>query len=337
MKALRVGLIGYGAWGRHHADAIAETPGLELCGICARSEASLASARERHGVLATSDWREILAAADAVDIVLPTHLHHEVARAALVAGKHVLLEKPMALDAEQCADLIATARASGRVLYVAHEFRLSSQWGRMRGLIEEGAIGTPLCATIDLWRRPYRLGADRWRYDPRRVGSWVLEEPIHFFDLCCWWLAGHGAPASVYARASRLPGTPEGLWDNLTATLNWAWGVHATVTQSLAICEHHLAAKVVGEQGSLLAFWDGEMDRTTHPTAALKLFRNGTLEELPIAASGESFELRTELSRFAAACRGGAGPPITPEEAALGVRICHAAEASIASGQAEAI
>ena len=327
---MKTGLIGYGAWGRHHADAIAETEGLELAAICARSEASRAAAREKFpGILVTESWPELLDAVDAVDIVLPTDLHRAAAGAALEAGRHVLLEKPMALNPAECEELIALAEASGKVLYVAHEFRLSTQWGRMRALVEEGAIGAPRYATIDLWRRPYRLGSANWRYDAPRVGSWVLEEPIHFFDLACWWLREAGRPVSVYARGSRHSGTPEGLWNDMTTVLAFENGAHATITQTLAICEHHLTAKVVGETGAVLATWDGEMDRTLRPQAGVKLFRGQALEEIPIAPSGESFELRAELARFAAACDGREALPITPREAALAVAICWAAEKSI--------
>lgn len=336
---MRIGLVGYGAWGRHHAGAIVETPGLELAAVCSQSEESCQSARQSLGVPATADYREILAdpELEAIDIVLPTHLHREVAGAALKSGKHVLLEKPMALTPGECAALIHTARSANKVLYVGHEFRHSTQWGRMRRLIQERVIGRAQYVTIDLWRRPYRFGSGRWRYDAGRVGSSVLEEPIHFFDLACWWLREAGRPLSVYAQASRLASTPEGLWDNVAAILKFESGAHATVTQSLAVCEHHLSAKVVGDEGALLAFWDGEMDRTLHPQCTLKLFQSGKLEELPISLSGEFFELRAQMAHFLAVCRDGAAPVITLEEAALAVSICWAAERSIQTGRAEPV
>lgn len=65
------------------------------------------------------------------------------------------------------------------------------------------------------------------------------------------------------------------------------------------------------------------------PGLSLQLFRGAGLEDIPIAASGEFFELRAEIARFAAACRGEQAPPITPAEAALSVAICWAAEKSI--------
>src|SRR5437016_24235 len=96
---LGFGLIGFGAWGRFHADAIAKTAGAELKAIAARSDASRNAAKEafpRAQVYA--DYRELLARPDieVVDIVVPSYLHHEIASASLAAGKHLLLEKPMA-------------------------------------------------------------------------------------------------------------------------------------------------------------------------------------------------------------------------------------------------
>src|SRR6478736_2146755 len=112
-RALGFGLIGFGAWGRFHADAIAKTKGAELKAIAARSEASRRAAEETFPkAKAYTDYREMLARddIDVVDIVVPSYLHHEIASAALRAGKHLLLEKPMALTLEQCDDLIALAK-----------------------------------------------------------------------------------------------------------------------------------------------------------------------------------------------------------------------------------
>jgi myo-inositol 2-dehydrogenase / D-chiro-inositol 1-dehydrogenase len=336
---MNIGLIGYGAWGSHHASAISESGEFEIVAVCSRSETSRQTASEKLRVSTHADYRELLARADldVVDIVLPTHLHREVASAALAAGKHVLLEKPMAATQADCRTLIDHARSTGKVLYIGHELRHSTQWGRMRGLIEEGSVGTAQYATIDIWRRPYRPGASGWRYDPQRVGSWTLEEPIHFFDLGCWWLREAGRPVSIFARGARRPSSPPGLWDNLSAIVSFESGAHLTVTQSLATAEHHMSAKVVGTTGAAVAFWDGEMDRTEHPLCSLKLIREGHLEHIPIAPSGELFELRAELRHFAAVIRGETAPAITPEEGALAVAVCEAAERSIQTGRVETL
>ena len=198
---MRFGLIGYGAWGRFHADAIGKTPGAELAAIACASEATAVAARERHPTAKVHlDWRALLAdrSIDAVDIVVPNHLHAEVAIAALEAGKNVLLEKPMAGSIADCDRIVEAVRRTGKVLSVGHEFRVSSQWGLVRRLIRDGEIGEPLYANVSLFRFPYRPGAGGWRYEGSRVGSWILEEPVHFFDMLMWWFEELGDPHLVH-------------------------------------------------------------------------------------------------------------------------------------------
>src|SRR5260370_27337681 len=121
------------------------------------------------------------------------------------------------------------------------------------------------------------------------------------------------SPVKVLARGARRPSSPPGLWDNLAAIVNFESGAHLTVTQSLATAEHHMSAKVVGTGGAALAFWDGEMDRTEHPVCSLKLASEGVLQDIPIEASGELFELRAQCRHFAAVIRGATAPAITAE------------------------
>ena len=140
------------------------------------------------------------------------------ASAALEAGKHVLLEKPMVLTVEHCDELIALAREKNRVLAVDHEMRLSALWGRVKQLIDDGVVGTPQYVLLELSRFPYRLGSEGWRFDINRVGNWILEEPIHFFDLARWYLAGYGEPVSGLRPgelpAARPPGAAGQLHDD---------------------------------------------------------------------------------------------------------------------------
>ena len=103
----------------------------------------------------------------------------------------------MALSIDHCSDLIRIARQQGKILAIGHELRMSSLWGKVKELVVERAIGEPLYVLIELWRRPYRLGSEGWRYDINRVGSWILEEPIHFFDLARWYFEDIAEPVSV--------------------------------------------------------------------------------------------------------------------------------------------
>lgn len=336
MTPVRCALIGFGAWGSHHARAIVESPRTELAAIAARSEKSQAAARAAHpGVRVVGDYRELLAdpSMELVDVVLPNDAHRRVGLDVLQAGKHLLMEKPMALDEAECDDLIQCARERRLLLAVGHEFRRSSLWGKAKEMIDAGAIGEPQYALIELWRRPYRLGADGWRYDIARVGNWILEEPIHFFDLARWYFSGVGEPVSIFARAnSKQPDHPE-LQDNFSAIVNFPGGAYAVISQTLSAFEHHQVVKLTGSRGALWASWSGALDRTFHPTYALKYFDGENVRDIPIEKpTGEVFELVDEITAMAAAVRDGASLSVTGEDGRWSVAMCRRAQESVESG-----
>ena len=337
-KPVRFGLIGFGAWGRFHAQSIAETTGADLVAIAAKSDATCTAAREKFPQAEVySAYLDLVRRddIDVVDIVLPSHLHHEVGSAILSAGKHLLLEKPMALSVADCHDLIRLARENDRMLAIGHEFRLSSLWGRVKELIDDGFIGRPQYVLVELSRRPYRLGAEGWRFDIDRVGDWILEEPIHFFDLARWYLAATGEPDVVYAVANaRDPAHPE-LQDNFAATVKFTGGAIAVIAQTLSAFEHHQAVKVAGTKGALWARWSGDMDRTLHPSFSLRAFDGQQVEDIPITkTTGEVFELREQIARIVQAVREGQPPSVQGDDGLWSVAMCLAAQQSVRSGHA---
>jgi myo-inositol 2-dehydrogenase/D-chiro-inositol 1-dehydrogenase len=336
MKKVRFGLIGYGAWGRHHARAISECSESELVAIATRAPAGHVEAREKHpGAKLFTDYRELLALPDidVVDVVLPTDLHFEVGSAVLRAGKHLLLEKPMAGNFAHCNELIKLAEQQKRLLAVGHEFRLSSLWGRVKSMIDDGAIGEPQYALIELWRNPYRQGTDGWRYDIKRVGNWILEEPIHFFDLARWYFSKLGNPQSVFARANaRRPDHPE-LQDNFSAIVNFPRGAYAVISQTLSAFEHHQVAKITGTRGALWAQWSGAFDRTFHPTFSLRYFNGDAISEIPITKpTGEVYELVDQIGVVSRAVSSGAPLSATGEDGKWSVAVCLKAQESVERG-----
>jgi myo-inositol 2-dehydrogenase / D-chiro-inositol 1-dehydrogenase len=333
---MRVALVGYGAWGRHHARALDAAPNAELVAIVAQGAASAASAvAERPRVAVHREIAPVLAdpSIEAVVIAAQNALHAALGLAALHSGKHVLLEKPMALTLADCDALIAAARASGRVLTIGHELRVSLQWGRMKALLAEGAIGAPRHASVSLFRFPYRTGSGGWRYDQAKVGSWILEEPVHFFDLLLWYGEGWGTPVALRALAEGDPAMPRAL----AVTLRFAGGEFATLNTVIGGFEHHLAVHVMGEAGAMRALWSAPMDRSFAPSASLHLFRGRAQpgepgEAVPIAQSGEVFELVAQAEQAIAGFR--AGRALVPPEAARdAVRCCLLAERSAREGR----
>ncbi len=337
MNPVRFALAGFGAWGKLHAKSIHENPDAQLAAITVPTEATRAEAAATYPdakIFADAAGMIAQAEFDIIDIATPSHTHRDIALAAMQQGKHVLLEKPMAITLDDCKAIVAGARQHGVHLAVGHELRLSSQWGEIKNIIERGVIGDPQYVLVELSRKPYRTGASGWRYDQNRVGSWVLEEPIHFFDLARWYLEASGDPIELYAYGnSRDPARPA-LFDNFSAMFKYANGSYAVVSQTLAAFEHHQTVKVSGTKGALWAGWSGALDRTLEPEYFLKVFDGENLENVRIEKhSGEVFELREEIAQCVEMVRTGKKPIATGLDGLWSAGLCLVAEESIRQGK----
>jgi predicted dehydrogenase len=141
---IRIAVVGYGYWGPNLARSFAEVEGCQIAAVVDNSAAALARAAKRHpGARLMGDWREVLAdpGVDAVVVATPVATHHEIALAALRAGRHVLVEKPMTATAGEARQLVEEAARRRLVLMVGHTFVYSSAVRRMRELVETDALG----------------------------------------------------------------------------------------------------------------------------------------------------------------------------------------------------
>ena len=120
MEKLKVGVIGVGSLGQHHARVYTELSHAALAGVADSSEARAKEIGAKHKVPFFADYRELMPKVQAVSIVVPTSLHHAVARDCLEAGVHVLVEKPIAAAPEQAREMVALARAKSLVMQVGH-------------------------------------------------------------------------------------------------------------------------------------------------------------------------------------------------------------------------
>ena len=197
---LRVGILGAGFFGAFHARAIAATPSVQLAAVCdARLELAQAIAAE-HGGKASADWSALLADAsiDAVVIATPHHLHRDMAVAAAEAGKHILLEKPMARTAAECSAVIAAAERAGVKLMVGQLLHFALPCLVARRIIDSGELGRPVTgfATLSkLWMEPNRRS---WHLDPATGGGMLMTAGIHVLDLLIWMM---GEPAQAVSAA----------------------------------------------------------------------------------------------------------------------------------------
>ena len=144
MDKLRIGVIGLGWFGEIHCETIVGIPNLELAALCTRRPDRLAEQAKKFGVKKIfTDYRGMLADKniDAVSIVTMWDQHTEPAVEALVAGKHVFLEKPMASTVADCKKIIATSEKSKGILQIGHICRFNPRYRMAKQAIDEGRIG----------------------------------------------------------------------------------------------------------------------------------------------------------------------------------------------------
>jgi predicted dehydrogenase len=138
--------------------------------------------------LAVADYRELLDAVDAVLIVLPHHLHHPVGIDCLRAGKHVLMEKPLAIREAECLDLIHTARDRNCVLMTAYCMRFHPLTEHLKRLVDERTYGDLF--QLSIWTEQHtRHAPGDWRHAAATLGGGQLfSHGCHYIDLLLWFL-----------------------------------------------------------------------------------------------------------------------------------------------------
>ncbi len=143
-REVGVGVIGAGYWGPKLLRNFQDAPGAELLAACDLSEERLTDLRQRYPALRTmTDVRELIADRDidAVVVATPIRTHYRLAMMALQAGKHVLVEKPIAASHDEACRLAAAADLAGRVLMVGHTYQYNPAVARLRELVSSGALG----------------------------------------------------------------------------------------------------------------------------------------------------------------------------------------------------
>src|SRR5262245_18745620 len=139
-----IGVIGYGYWGPNLVRNFLDVPRASVVGVCdARPERLLEAHRRHPGLLVTPHHRDLLRHPDvaAVAIATPVSTHYPLAMEALRAGKHVLVEKPLAASSDQADRLAQAACAAGRVLLVDHTFLYTGAVRKIRELVDRGELG----------------------------------------------------------------------------------------------------------------------------------------------------------------------------------------------------
>lgn len=179
MKALRIGLMGTGGMGKVHFANWKEVAGAEVVAICSRQ----ATPEQWDGLPVYKTIEEMAASEqlDAVDICLPTYLHHDAVLEALDAGLHVICEKPMALSYAHAKEMLDKAAAVGRHLYIAQVLQFTKEIQALHALVESGEYGKVLDASFERLSACPQWSAGGWLFDRKKSG--LLPYDLHIHDL----------------------------------------------------------------------------------------------------------------------------------------------------------
>ncbi|MDW8321309.1 MAG: Gfo/Idh/MocA family oxidoreductase [Armatimonadota bacterium] len=230
-QPLRIGLIGCGGISRAHAHAM-QTLGQQMVRVIATCDVDEALAQERAresgAESAFTDWREVLKREDidAVDLCLPHDLHAEVAIAAAQAGKHILVEKPIATTLEDGWAMVRAAREAGVVLMTAFVERFEAENWRTKQLLDEGWLGAPVLAQLD-HLQDVHMPPGHWARERKRLGGGAIASAgCHRLDLLRWFIGEvEWVSAETYYQPERMEGEAAGV-----VNLQFASGAIATMS-----------------------------------------------------------------------------------------------------------
>jgi predicted dehydrogenase len=337
--SLRYGVIGAGVVAPLHLAAIAALDGVELVGISALDLELATALAQAAGVAVFVDHRELLALEpDVVVICTPHPSHPALTIDALEAGAHVLVEKPLAVEAREADEMIDAAARAGRLLGVCFQQRFRPVIVAAHELIASGRLGELVRASIvdPLYRPNSYYGTASWRGTWEGEGGGVLmNQAPHTLDLLCH-LAG--PPAAVWG-VSRRRSQPMEAEDTATALLEYGNGSVGT----LAVSTTEPGAQrieLVGDRGRIeivgetFAFERFEPPLSEHLPTAAGMFDQPAIVsesiELP-AGRGDHLDVHQD---FAAAIRAGTVPSVPARDALWSLELANAIVLSTHTGQA---
>jgi predicted dehydrogenase len=309
---MRVAVLGLGFMGATHIDALNQIDGATLAAVYSSDEKKLAgdlsavggnlSARNGHadfsGVHKYRDLEAVLAdsSIDAVDICLPTYLHDVVAVEALRAGKHVLVEKPIAIDAYGADRMISAARRYKRVLMTAHVLRFSPEYAVLQKALRLGQYGNMRLA---VFRRQCAAPEwSEWFKDPAKCGGGAFDLLIHDVDLS---LQLFGKPKAVSACGA--VDQKRGL-DCLEAQLHYENGSTAVIAGGW-----HYPGEYPFSAEYSVTLDGGTIEHRSGGRPPMMYGANGSMQVLEMTGSDG---YRAEIEYFLECCRTGHAPDFCP-------------------------
>ncbi len=323
---VRIAIVGLGYWGPNLLRNLHDLPEAAVACLCDLDETALSTLARRYpSIRTTTRYTSVLAdsAIEAVAIATPISTHYELALAALHAGKHVLVEKPLAQSSAEGLDLMSRAAAQGRVLMPGHTFLYSPPVNAIRDLITSGELGDIYFISTSR----VNLGL----HQPDVSVLWDLGP--HDFSILRYWLDELPARVMGVSRGCIVAETP----DVAFITLEFPSGAIANVELSWLAPSKLRRTTIVGSRKMIV--YD---DTSTEPVRVFDsgvvlpnpdtfgeyrlAYRTGEIVSPPVPATEP---LSLELIDFCRAVRTGARPVCTPEIGVDVIRVIEAVESSL--------
>jgi UDP-N-acetyl-2-amino-2-deoxyglucuronate dehydrogenase len=341
---LGIGIIGTGMVAQYHAQAIAQTSDTRLVAVCRSDSAKASDAERRFGVPCAPSLDALLARRDlnAVCICTPSGMHTAQAIAAAQAGKHVLVEKPIALRLADADAMIAACAQHNVLLGVALQRRTDPQFQGVYAAIRTGQLGRMLLGSVSIpYLRPQSYyDSAAWR------GTWALDgggalmnQGIHLVDLLLWLM---GDVSEVRAQFDTLTRSIE-VEDCVAATVRFTSGALGSITATTGTAPgfpHRI--EVYGTEGGVQI--EGEQIVRWDQVDGNRLAKTADVTTEPIAAgagaspTGISAIGHTRIMQdFIAAIQSGGAPVVSGSEARRSLAVVLAIYESARSGQAVAL
>jgi len=322
---IRVGLLAYGAIGHEHNQAVQATPGLTLTAVCDANPERIEAARELAPDVEGFTDAEAMLDSGLVDLVIvstPPDSHHDWAMKALSRGIHVVLEKPMALTAEECDAALAFAADKGLTLVVYQNRRFDPDFVTMRRLINDGAVGEVF--QYDSFVGGYSRPCDFWHSDAAVSGGAIFDWGSHYLDQVLNLFTSPIAHVSGMNHKRKWTHVTNA--DHAEVVVTFEDGTQATFVHSDLAAARKPKFYVLGTEGALVAEWDAAAEPAVAdlPARVFLYDATGAAQEIPLD-DVTPFTFHEELARHLI---DGAAMQVSPVQSRNVVAVMEAAEAS---------
>jgi predicted dehydrogenase len=340
LKKVGVAVIGMGAAGCLHVECYNEMKEkAKLIAICDIDKVCSETNASMYGTYACSDYQKLLQRddIDIVDICLPHHLHAEVAVAAAEAGKHVLVEKPIATTLQDADRMITTARKEGVKLMVAENHAFLPAHQLAKDLVDKGVLGRIFLAKAYEVVGDVPVVADTWKTSPEAIGT-LLDMGVHRFFILRWIV---GEIKSVFAYAEKLACEIETDNDD-TATVLLKFKNKALGEVDLSCCvvsEPTNRLELYGTEGTIIEdhMWEQPLMYASHKIGyETEGWVRPQVEHAPFPGY-YSISFKKEIEHFIDCVRDNKTPLVTGELGKSALKVALSAYESVKTGKIQKV